>query len=81
MRILDVGAGSGCIILSILKERKNYKGIGIDISKKCIDLCKINTSKLNLTNRVKFFKSDIDNFTDAKYDLIYLILLTLIKLT
>ena len=70
LRILDIGTGSGCIILSILKERKNYKGIGIDISKKCIDLCKINTSKLNLTNRVKFFKSDIDNFTDAKYDLI-----------
>jgi len=70
LRILDIGTGSGCIILSILKEKKNYKGIGIDISKKCIDLCKINTSKLNLTNRVKFFKSDIDNFTDAKYDLI-----------
>ena len=33
LRILDIGTGSGCIILSILKERKNYKGIGIDISK------------------------------------------------
>jgi len=70
LRILDIGTGSGCIILSILKERKNYKGIGIDISKKCIDTCKINTFKLNLTNRVKFFKSDVDNFEDAKYDLI-----------
>ena len=70
LRILDIGTGSGCIILSILKERKNYTGIGIDISKKCIDVCKINTSKLNLTNRAKFFKSDIDNFIDAKYDLV-----------
>ena len=70
LRILDIGTGSGCIILSILKERKNYKGIGIDISKKCIDMCKINTFNLNLTNRVKFFKSDVDNFIDAKYDLI-----------
>ncbi len=70
LRILDIGTGSGCIILSILKERKNYKGVGIDISKKCIDMCKINTFKLNLTNRVKFFKSDVDNFKDAKYDLI-----------
>ncbi len=70
LRILDIGTGSGCIILSILKERKNYTGIGIDISKKCIDVCKINTSKLNLANRAKFFKSDIDNFIDAKYDLI-----------
>ena len=70
LRILDIGTGSGCIILSILKERKNYTGIGIDISKKCIDVCKINTSKLNLANRAKFFKSDIDNFIDAKYDLV-----------
>ncbi|MDC3208049.1 peptide chain release factor N(5)-glutamine methyltransferase [Candidatus Pelagibacter sp.] len=70
LRILDIGTGSGCIILSILKERKNYKGIGIDISKKCIDMCKINTFTLNLTNQVKFFKSDVDNFVDAKYDLI-----------
>ena len=70
LRILDIGTGSGCIILSILKERKNYKGIGIDISKKCIDMCKINTFNLKLTNRAKFFKSDVDNFVDAKYDLI-----------
>ena len=33
-------------------------------------MCKINTFNLNLTNRVKFFKSDVDNFVDAKYDLI-----------
>ena len=70
LRILDIGTGSGCIILSILKERKDFKGIGIDISKKCIDICKINTFNLNLTNRVKFFKSNVDNFVDAKYDLI-----------
>ena len=50
LRILDIGTGSGCIILSILKERKDFKGIGIDISKKCIDICKINTFNLNLTN-------------------------------
>ena len=70
LRILDIGTGSGCIILSILKEKKNYLGIGIDISKKCIDTCKTNTYRLNLSNRVKFFKSDVDNFLDAKYDLI-----------
>ena len=67
---MDIGVGSGCILLSILKERKNYKGIGIDISKKCIDICKINTLKLALHNRVKLFKTDIDNFACGKYDLI-----------
>ena len=57
-------------MLSILKEKKDFYGIGIDLSKKCIDLSKINASNLELTNRVKFFKSNVDNFFYGKYDLI-----------
>ncbi len=68
--ILDIGVGSGCILLSILKEKKNFHGIGVDISKKCISLSKTNAKKLGLINRVKFFQSDIDNFSNGKYDLI-----------
>ena len=70
LMLLDIGTGSGCIILSLLKELKGFSGIGIDISKKCIDLAKINRDKLGLKNRVKFLKSDIDNFNYGKYDLI-----------
>ena len=70
LNILDIGSGSGCILLSILNEKKNFSGIGIDVSKKCIELCKINTKKLGLSNRVKFYKSDVDNFNYGKYDLI-----------
>ncbi len=70
LKILDVGIGSGCILLSILKERKNFYGTGIDICKKTLNICKVNLNKLNLFNRVKLFKSDIDNFNHGKYDLI-----------
>ena len=70
LRILDIGVGSGCLLLSVLKERKKFHGIGIDISKKCIDISNINASKLEISNRVKFFKSDVDNFNFGKYDLI-----------
>ena len=70
LRVLDIGTGSGCLILTILKEKKNFSGIGIDISKKCLNLAKINRDKLALRNRVKFLKSDIDNFNYGKYDLI-----------
>ena len=70
LRILDVGVGSGCIILSILNEKKDFYGIGIDISKKCIDLSRKNSLFLKLKDKVKFFKSDIDNFNYGKYDLI-----------
>ena len=70
LRLLDIGTGSGCIILTLLKELKGFSGIGIDICKKSVDLAKINRNKLGLKNCVKFLKSDIDNFNYGKYDLI-----------
>ena len=70
LNFLDIGVGSGCIILSILKERKNYYGTGIDISKKSLKVCKINSDNLGVSSRLKLFKSDIDNFRYGKYDLI-----------
>ena len=70
LQVLDIGTGSGCILLSILKERLNFYGTGIDISKKSINVSKINTKQLNLMNRVKLFHSSVDNFNIGKYDLI-----------
>ena len=70
LRILDIGVGSGCILLSILKERKNFCGTGIDISKNSLEISKINAKKLFVEKRVKFYKSDVDKFTQGKYDLI-----------
>ena len=70
IQILDIGVGSGCILLSILKERKNFYGTGIDISKKCLNITKINAVNLKVYNRLKLYKSDVDKFTLGKYDLI-----------
>ena len=70
INVLEIGIGSGCILLSILKEKEYFKGVGIDISKKCVELSKINALKLDIYNRVKFFKTDVDNFFYDKYDLI-----------
>ena len=70
MNILDIGVGSGCILLTILKEKKNFYGTGIDISKKSLDIARINAKNLCVSDRVKFFKSDVDKFTQGKYDLI-----------
>ena len=68
--ILDIGVGSGCILLSILKERKNFYGTGIDISKKCLNISKINAKKLKVNSRLKLYKSNVDKFNLGKYDLI-----------
>jgi len=70
LQVLDIGTGSGCILLSIIKERPNFYGTGIDISKKSIKVSKINAKLLNLTNRVKFIHSCVDNFNIGKYDII-----------
>ena len=70
LQVLDIGTGSGCILLSILKERPNFYGTGIDISKKSINVSKLNAKQLNLTSRVKFFHSSVDNFKIGKYDII-----------
>ena len=70
LQVLDIGTGSGCILLSILKERSNFYGTGIDISKKSINISKFNAKRLKLNNRVKFIHSSIDNFKIGKYDVI-----------
>ena len=70
IKFLDVGFGSGCILLSILKERKDFKATGIDISNHALKVCKINAYRLGVNNRVKLFNSDIDKFLFGKYDLI-----------
>ena len=70
LNILDIGVGSGCILLSILNERKKFTGTGIDISKNSLDICKINAKKLLVEKRTKLYKSDVDKFTQGKYDLI-----------
>ena len=70
LQILDIGIGSGCILMSILKEKKNFIGTGIDISDKSLQISKVNGQKLRINNRLRLFKSNIDNFNTGKYDLI-----------
>ena len=70
LSVLDIGIGSGCILLSILKERQDFYGTGIDVSKNCLNISKINAINLKVGSRLKLFKSNIDNFSLGKYDLI-----------
>ena len=68
--VLDVGTGSGCIIISLANERPNLMGTAIDISKKALKVAKINAKMHQLLNRIKFYNSSVDNFFKGKYDLI-----------
>ena len=67
---LDVGTGSGCLILSIIKERPKSHGTAIDISKKAINTAVNNAKMHHLENKIKFINIDIDKFGNNKYDFI-----------
>tara|TARA_B100001123_G_C15317268_1_gene1026599 strand:- start:1987 stop:2835 length:849 start_codon:yes stop_codon:yes gene_type:complete len=70
INILDIGTGSGCILLSILQEVKNSRGVGIDVSSKAIKIAKFNANKFALNNRTRFKVCDLTKFNEGKYDLI-----------
>ena len=68
--ILDIGTGSGCIIISLLQELKNSKGVAIDISNKALKIAKKNSKIYNTSKRIKFVNASISNFNSFKFDLI-----------
>jgi len=70
INILDIGTGSGCILLSLLKELNFSRGTGIDISNEAIQIAKLNSKNLNLQNRSNFKTFDIAKYRVGKYDLI-----------
>jgi len=68
--VLDIGTGTGCILISILSELKNSKGIGIDISQKAIQIANANSEKHELNQRVKFYRRSLSEIYQNKFDLI-----------
>tara|TARA_B100000029_G_scaffold165064_1_gene161255 strand:+ start:179 stop:1018 length:840 start_codon:yes stop_codon:yes gene_type:complete len=70
INILDIGTGSGCIILSILNSLKFSRGVGIDISSKAIEIAKVNSKRMKLSNRVKFKVLDLVKIYGNQFDLV-----------
>ena len=68
--LLDIGTGSGCILISLLSELKKSKGVGIDISNKALLIAKKNAKNHNLNSRIKFLNKSFEGFYDRSFDLI-----------
>ena len=69
--ILDIGTGSGCILVSLLKELTKAKGIGIDKSSKAIAIAKKNSISQQVDSRSSFKNVNLENIKfDKKFDLI-----------
>jgi len=68
--ILDIGTGTGCIIISLLSELKNSNGMAVDISRKAILVAEKNANKFELSDRIKFLHKPFENLYGKKFDLI-----------
>ena len=69
-KILDVGTGSGCIVVSLIKERPKCAATAIDISRKALNVAKTNAKLHQVENKIKFINIDIDKYKSSNYDLI-----------
>ena len=69
-KILDIGTGSGCIIISILKERSKCTATALDLSNKALNVAKSNAKLHQLENKINFINIDIDKYNSCNYDLI-----------
>jgi len=71
LNILDIGTGSGCILISLLKELVKAKGIGVDKSTKAIAIAKKNSISQQVDNRTSFKNVNLEEIKfDKKFDLI-----------
>ena len=70
INILDIGTGSGCIVISLLSEIPNSNGIGVDISKKAIQVAIKNAKRHHIINNIKFINRSFESINFKKFDLV-----------
>ncbi len=70
LRLLDLGTGTGCILLSLLHELPEATGLGVDLNPGAVEIARKNALNLSLENRAKFQQSDWFSTIDGKFDVI-----------
>lgn len=69
-RILDLGTGSGCLLIALLSEHQNAEGIGIDLSLETLDLAQENARKLSVSERATFRHGRWAEGINERFDLV-----------
>jgi release factor glutamine methyltransferase len=70
LRVLDLGTGSGCLLLAVLHERPLAQGLGVDISDAALRVAAANARRLGLGDRADFRSSNWGAGIDARFDLV-----------
>ena len=70
LNVVDIGTGSGCILISLLSEIKNSKGLGIDVSQQSILIAKKNAKKHKVESKIKFSRKTLSMLCHNKFDLV-----------
>lgn len=70
LRILDIGTGTGCILLTLLAELPHASGIGSDLSAEALEVARRNADRLGLADRAGFVRADLAHGIDARFDVI-----------
>jgi len=69
-RVLDLGTGSGCILLSLLAERHDAEGLGVDVSDAALAVARRNAAVLGVADRVRFRIGDWCTGLRERFDLV-----------
>jgi len=70
LRILDLGTGSGCILLALLSEFPNAQGVGVDLSNEAVVTAKCNAQENRLMDRSCFVRGNWAESIEERFDLI-----------
>lgn len=69
-RVLDLGTGTGCILLTLLAERPGATGVATDLSDAALDVARANAEALGLAPRAAFRRADWFSALEGRFDLI-----------
>jgi release factor glutamine methyltransferase len=70
LRLLDLGTGTGCLLLALLAELPRATGLGIDISQAALDIARANGERLGLGDRADFAAGDWAASLDQRFDVV-----------
>lgn len=70
LRVLDLGTGTGCLLLSVLHALPDAEGVGADIAAGAVDVASRNAERLGLAERTRFVRTDWTDGIDGPFDLI-----------